>query len=270
MTAQQAADAAIEDGKRRRPRPLPERAFDAPDRRATARYAVRPGAGAEARGDGAAARCSAATAARRGRRGDAAPRPCGSARRTGARRSTTALVGAAYGALGDLDAAITGALHRLERDPLDAAAPPRSLAAGARKLPRARCARRRARPARLRDPRPRDPRGRPARPAGGDPAAGVRATADGVAATRTVIGTLHAVLAGPRRRAAAGRHAADAARGDAARDPPRARRPGRRPTRCRRAEHERLTAALGAALEALASVPGALETTLPAEDPGLR
>jgi high-affinity iron transporter len=101
-----------------------------------------------------------------------------------------------------------------------------------------------------------------------DDASGVRATADGVAATRVVIGTLHDVLAG---------------RGDALqtvdtrltqlegtlREIRRAHGAWPSPDALGRAEHQRLLGQLGAALEALANVPGSLETTLPPKLPAL-
>jgi high-affinity iron transporter len=174
-------------------------------------------------------------------------------------------MGAAYGALGDLDTQLTGALATLERDPLDRRAAA-SLAAGTRRLPAA------VRTAAL---APIDyairaheiledvERDRM------DDSAGVRATADGVAATRVVVGTLHEVLAG---------------RGDALQTVDtrltqleRTLREIRRehgawpaPDALPRAEHQRLLGQLGAALEALGGVPGALETSLPPKLPVLR
>ncbi|MDA0166903.1 hypothetical protein OM076_41965 [Solirubrobacter ginsenosidimutans] len=255
MTAQQAADAAIEDGKRPDLVPLPESAFNGP----IARYRV------YAVGEARALR-RAATALQRAQRGGAA-----ATRRAGARAAWGSafdhwlLMGAAYGALGDLDSSLTSALARLERDPLNRSAA-RSLAAGARKLPAA------VRKAEL---APVDyairaheiledvQRDRMADPAG------VRATADGVAATRTVIGTLHDLLAG---------------RGDALqtvdtrltqleatlREIRHAHGAWPAPAALRDSEHQRLLGQLGAALEALANVPGALETTLPPKIPALR
>jgi len=100
-------------------------------------------------------------------------------------------------------------------------------------------------------------------------ATGVRATADGVAATREVIGTLHGLLAG---------------RGDSLQTVDsrltqlertlalirREHGAWPAPSSLPRAEHQRLLGQLGAALEALAHVPGALETTLPPTIPALR
>jgi high-affinity iron transporter len=175
------------------------------------------------------------------------------------------LMGAAYGALGDLDSQVTAALATLERDPLDRRAAA-SLAAGAHKLPAA---------VRTAELAPVDyairaheiledvERDRMV------DSTGVRATADGVAATRVVIGTLHDVLAG---------------RGDALqtvdtrltqlegtlREIRREHGAWPAPDALPRAEHQRLLGQLGAALEALAGVPGALETSLPPKLPVLR
>jgi hypothetical protein len=102
-----------------------------------------------------------------------------------------------------------------------------------------------------------------------DEAVGVRAVADGVAATRTVMHTLHDLLAG---------------RGDALQTVDARltqleatlaqikRRHGAwpAPDALSTAEHQRLLGQLGAALEALATVPGALETSLPPTLPTLR
>jgi hypothetical protein len=251
MTPQQAADAAIEDGKRPDLVPLAESAFDAP----IAHY--RTYAAGEARRMGA----DAATLSRAARRGDRA----GARRAWGESFDDWLLVGAAYGALGDLDSSITGALDTLERDPLNTRAAA-SLAAGARRLPAA---------VRTADLAPVDYAIRAheiledvERDRMDDPA-GVRATADGVAATRVVMGTLHDVLAG---------------RGDALQtvDTRLTQLEGTlreirhehgawpAPDALPRAEHQRLLGQLGAALEALARVPGALETTLPPKLPVLR
>ncbi|HEY6889271.1 MAG TPA: hypothetical protein VI300_15865, partial [Solirubrobacter sp.] len=175
MSAQQAADAAIEDGKRPDLVPLSASAFDGPI--ASYRtYAVR-----QARELG-----RAAAKVRRAHDPAAARAAWGSA------FDHWLLMGAAYGALGDLDASLTDALDTLERDPLNRRAA-RSLDAAAHRLPAA------VRKAQL---APVDyairaheiledvQRDRMADPAG------VRATADGVAATRKVIGTLHDLLAG--------------------------------------------------------------------------
>ena len=248
MTPQQAADAAIEDGKRPDLVPLPESAFNGP----IARY--RTYAVGQARELG-----RAAAKLQRAHDRSAARAAWGSA------FDHWLLMGAAYGALGDLDSSLTGALDTLERDPLDRPAA-RSLVAGARKLPAA---------VRTAELAPVDyairaheiledvQRDRMADPAG------VRATADGVAATRTVIGTLHDLLAG---------------RGDAwqtvdtrltqleatLREIRRAHGAWPAPMALRHGEHQRLLGQLGAALEALANVPAALETTLPPKIPALR
>jgi hypothetical protein len=248
MTAQQAADAAIEDGRHPDLVPLPESAFNRP----IARYRIY--AAGQARGlIRAADALRAATS------------------RASARRARDAafdhwlLVGAAYGALGDLDARITGALEALQRDPLDARAA-RRLASAARELPAA------LRHAELAPVeyaiRAHEILEDVQRDRMGD-ATGVRATADGVAATREVIATLHDVLAG---------------RGDALQTVDsrlsqlettlalirREHGAWPAPSALARAEHQRLLGQLGAALEALANVPGALETTLPPAIPALR
>jgi hypothetical protein len=248
MTAQQAADAAIEDGKRPELVPLSEAAFRAPIARYRS-YAVR-----QARALG-----RAATALERAKTRTAAREAWGDA------FDRRLLVGAAYGALGDLDSQLTGALDTLERDPLDKRAAAQ-LATGARRLPAA---------VRKADLAPVDYAIRAheiledvQRDRMGDPD-GVRATADGVAVTRTVIGTLHDVLAG---------------RGDALqtvdtrltqlegtlRAIRRAHGAWPAPDALRHSEHQRLLGQLGAALEALATVPGALETSLPPSIPALR
>jgi hypothetical protein len=260
MTAQQAADAAIEDGKHPDLVPLPESAFRAP----IARYRVY--AVGEARALGRAATALRRVADRGARGGAPATGDVAAARAAwGKAFDRWLLVGAAYGALGDLDAQITTALDTLQRDPLNTRAAA-SLAAGARKLPAA------VRKAEL---APIDYAIRAheiledvERDRMGD-RAGVRATADGVAATRVVIGTLHDVLAG---------------RGDALqtvdtrltqlegtlREIRREHGAWPAPDALPRAEHQRLLGQLGAALEALAGVPGALETSLPPKLPVLR
>jgi hypothetical protein len=251
MSAQQAADAAIEDGVHPDLVPLSEHAFDRP----IARY--RRYATGQARALGrAAARLRAAAD-----RGDRA-----AAERAWAEAfDRWLLVGAAYGALGDLDAAITGSLATLERDPASRAAAGR-LERASRHLPKA------VRTAELEpldyatraheilEDVQRDDMGHPA---------GVRAAADGLSATRTVIGTLRGILAG---------------RGDtlqqldsrltqlgATLDGIRARHGAwPAPDALPRAEREQLLGRLGAALEALAGIPGALETTLPPKLPAIR
>src|ERR1700742_2600820 len=156
MTAQQAADAAIEDGRHPDLVPLSARDFDRPIARYRA-YAV-----GQAR--------LLARAARRGEFGEAFDR--------------WLLAGAAYGALGDLDTQINEALDRHDGP---------ALAAAARRLPHALETAElepldyATRAHEILEDVQRDRL---------DDASGVRATADGVAATRTVIGTLRDVLAG--------------------------------------------------------------------------
>ena len=230
MTAQQAADAAIEDGKRPDLVPLPESAFDGP----IARYRVY-------------AQRHARALQRAARRHD-----------VDRAFDHWLLVGAAYGALGDLETRIT--------DALDACTTRRGSPPAARGLPSA------LRHAEL---APVDYAIRAheiledvQRDRMGD-ATGVRATADSVAATREVIATLHDLLAG---------------RGDALQTVDsrltqlettlalirREHGAWPAPASLPRAEHQRLLGQLGAALEALANVPGALETTLPPAIPALR
>jgi hypothetical protein len=251
MTARQAVAAAVEDGVHPDLVPLPAHAFDHP----IARY--RTYAGRQAR-----ALSGAATALRRAaERGDRA------AARTAWAESFDSWLraGAAYGALGDLGAAIAGSLATLERSPLSRPAAAR-LEGAARRLP----AGLRAAPLApsgyatraheiLEDVQRRD--------LGGP--AGVRAAADGLAATRAVLATLHDVLAGrgdvlqqvDSRLARLSATLAGIRRDHGAWPPPAA---------LRRAERERLTGRLGAALEALAGVPGALETKRPATIPAIR
>jgi len=220
MTAQQAADAAIEDGKHPDLVPLPEAAFDKPIA-AYRRYAV-----------GQARRLIAAAD-----RHD-----------FDAAFDRWMLIGAAYGALGDLD--LTEALEARDWH---------ALSVGARKLPKALATRELApvdyviRAHEILEDVERDRMGE---------AVGVRAVADGVAATRAVMATLHDVLAG---------------RGDALQTVDarltrledtlaairRARGEWPAPDRLPAALRQRLLGQLGAALEALANVPGALETSLP-------
>ena len=157
MTAQQAADAAIEDGKHPDLVPLPESAFTRP----IARYRAYAAGQAPWRGG---ARCGrdavdcarrraapprVATRAPRAARRDAL-RPL-AARRRGLRRARRPRRAHHRRAR----RAPARPARRARRPPL---APPR--AASRRAAPR------RARAGRLRDPRARDPRGRPARPDG--------------------------------------------------------------------------------------------------------
>ena len=260
MTAQQAADAAIEDGKRPDLVPLPESAFRAPIARYRT-YAVRQARALEQ----AAAKLRGAADSRRAGAESSATRRTVARRAWGEAFDRWLLVGAAYGALGDLDAQITGALDRLERNPLDARAA-RELSAGARRLPAA------VREAEL---APLDYATRAheiledVQRDRMDDRTGVRAAADGVAATRTVIGTLHGVLAGRGDvlQQVDARLTQLSATLDGIRDK-HGEWPA--PDALRRGEKERLTGTLGAALEALAGVPGALETQLPPTLPVLR
>jgi hypothetical protein len=95
----------------------------------------------------------------------------------------------------------------------------------------------------------------------------VRDTADGVAATRAVMGTLHDVLAG--RGDVLQQVDSRLSRLEQALDQVRDAHGGW-PAHPTRSEHELLTGRLGAALEALAGVPGALETALPPKLPAIR
>ena len=278
MTAQQAADAAIEEGKRPDLVPLPEAAFREPIARyrayaaGQARSLIRAAdALLAAANRGSTARTATSRGATSSGTTSRGATSRGATSRAAARRARDAafdhwlLVGAAYGALGDLDARITGALAALQRDPLDARAAAR-LATAARALP---AALRKAELApvdyaiRAHEILEDVQRDRMA------DATGVRATADGVAATREVIGTLHGLLAG---------------RGDSLQTVDsrltqlertlalirREHGAWPAPSSLPRAEHQRLLGQLGAALEALANVPGALETTLPPTVPALR
>jgi iron uptake system EfeUOB component EfeO/EfeM len=251
MSPQQAADAVIEDGVHPDLVPLKASDFDAPVSRYR-RYA---------RGQ-AEAMITASAALQRAARHHDAP----AARRAWAESfDRWLLVGAAYGALGDLDAQITGALERLQSHPTDTKAAG-SLAAGARRLPDA-VSKAQVDPLTyatraheiLEDVQRDD----------WSNSSGVRATADGVAATRAVIGTLQDVLAG---------------RGDVLQQVDTRltqleatlrvikRQYGEwpAPQQLATADRERLTGSLGAALEALAGVPGALETRLPPTIPAIR
>ena len=174
-------------------------------------------------------------------------------------------IGAAYGALGDLDAAIVGDRERLERglwtgEPLARAAPGRR-AAGARRA--ARCAgpspTDRDHAAGLRDPRARDPRGRAARHAqrrrralqrrgrardrrlaGGHRRRG-RHAARRCSPSRGALAPIETGLLRLRRELAAIRRAHGGA--------------GRRSTRSAARERQRLNGRLGAGLEILAQRP---------------
>jgi hypothetical protein len=101
--------------------------------------------------------------------------------------------------------------------------------------------------------------------AAGPSASGVRATADGVAATRVVLGTLRSVLAGRGDALTQSRFWLDRLAGTLTRI--RTAHGGAYPPvpALARAERERLLGQLGATLEALRGIPGELETTLPAK-----
>jgi high-affinity iron transporter len=187
------------------------------------------------------------------------------------------LVGAAYGALGDLDAAIVARLHAIEHG-LWTGEPLAGLRTPAARL-RADVARMRPKLARMRitpldyatraheilEDAQRDQLSDAVTPWSG---AGVHATAAALDATEVVIGTLRPLLAGRgalppvesglhglRRELAAIRRAHG----------------GRLPSthELGRRERERLSGRLGAALEQLAGVPGALETALPPAIPAI-
>jgi iron uptake system EfeUOB component EfeO/EfeM len=187
-------------------------------------------------------------------------------------------IGAAYGALGALDDAIEGDLHAIERGLWTGTRVPtlpstaRHLRAAVARLPHA--LRRGAitpldyatRAHEILEDAQRDqlslaaPRWS---------RAGVLATAAGLAATREVIATLHGVLAG--RGDTLGQVRTRLAQlGDVLGRIRRAHRGWPPTSRLTRAEHERLTGVLGATLEALANVPGALETALPPVIPAIR
>jgi len=182
------------------------------------------------------------------------------------------LVGAAYGALGALDGSLTGSLDALERGLWSSArmaslrAPAAELAASARKLPAA------VRTAQL-DPLTYATRAHEIledvqRDRLGD-RSGVRAAADAVSATKTVLNTLRRVMQGRGDVLAQvdGGLASLSGTLDAIR-----RRHGAwpAPAQLSAAEHEQLTGRLGAALEALAGVPGDLETVYPQPYPKLQ
>ncbi len=223
MSALQAADAAVEDGGRPDLVPLSEHDFDGPIARYRV-YAVR-----QARALIEAARRREWTAA----------------------RDHWLLMGAAYGALGDLEGEVAGAIagHDATR-----------LRAAARRLPAA------VRKAEL-TPLDYATRAHEILEDAQRDLFSVRDTEDGVLATRAVIGTLHDVLAGrgnvleqvDSRLTRLERALAQVRRAH-----------GGWPEHPTHAEHELLTGRLGAALEALAGVPGALETALPPKLPALK
>jgi hypothetical protein len=182
--------------------------------------------------------------------------------------SAFALVGAAYGSLGAVGDAVTGGLRRIEQGLWAERSSPTSLAhvgvrlqAGVRRL-RHTLARSPIDPLSyatraheiLEDvQRDRFSRGTPS-------GSGVRATADGVAATRTVLGTLSGLLAG--RGDALPRSRFWLARLDAEVAAIRRAHGGRYPTvaALSRRERQALSGRLGATLEALGGLPAELET----------
>jgi Imelysin len=203
-------------------------------------------------------------------------------------------VGAAYGALGGLGEAIAGSpgrlpggvrdprftgLHRVERG-LFGGAPMRTLAAPARRLVAdlGRLRRRvRTMPVSPRDYATRaheiledaqrdELSGAAARWSG----AGLRATASAVAATRVVIGTLRPLLQGRGDALTPVQSRLQSLSGELA--VVRRAHAGTLPAlgALPRAARERVLGLVGAALEALAAVPGALETSLPTVVPPIR
>jgi high-affinity iron transporter len=253
QSAQEVADAAIEGttgpgGRRPDLSPLPERAFTAP----VAHYRVHAVGQAHAMAI-AAHRLTAAL-----RAGDAA-----GARTAWASTYARYLkIGAAYGALGDLDAAIIGRLL----GGVDTVASARALERDVAKLPAA---------LRTGEITPLDYATRAheiLEDAQRDQLAGragVLATAADLAATREVIGTLRPVLQGR----GDVLQQADTRLGELGAVLARIHRAhGSWPelAALSRVEHERLTGALGATLETLAGMPGALETALPPVIPPIK
>jgi high-affinity iron transporter len=185
-------------------------------------------------------------------------------------------IGAAYGALGALDGAIVGALHGIERDLWTGASlrgsAGRRLRAAVARLPHAL----RTGPLTpldyatraheiLEDAQRDQLSGVAPRWSG----AGVLATAADLDATRAVLRTLQPVLAG-RGDVLAQVRSRLLGLGAALRAIHRAHGGWPPLRRLSRNERERLTGTLGATLEALAGVPGALETSLPPVIPRLR
>jgi iron uptake system EfeUOB component EfeO/EfeM len=284
QNAQQVADEATENvrtpyGVQADLQPLPASAFKAPVARYRA-YSIRQARALA--GDVRALRAALG-------RGDRA----GAERAWASAYDHYLLIGAAYGALGELDQAIDGTpgglpggprdprftgLHRVEHllwtgAPLAAVRPwARRLAADVAKLPRALGKVRidpltyATRAHEILEDAQRDMLSGRAAPWSG---AGVEATADGLQATNTVLRTLRGVLAGrgdvlPQvdgRLAQLGKELAALRRAHG----------GRLPTlqQLRPREREQLDGALGASLEVLAGVPGALETQLPPVVPKL-
>jgi high-affinity iron transporter len=269
QSAQEMADAAalapLSDGSVRPERkPLPEALFDAPIARYRA-YSVR--------------QATAMTG-----RVEALRRALAAGDRQAARREWSAtwerylLIGAAYGALGDLDAAITDERLELERglwngEPLSALRPVAKRLAGSVRELRRTVTKVEITPLdyairahEILEDAQRDMLSGAAAPYSG---AGVLATAASLRATDAVIGTLRTLLArrgalapveygllGLRRELAAIRRAHG----------------GEWPAldELSRGERQRLNGRLGAGLELLARVPGALETQYPPAIPRLR
>jgi len=223
MSAKEATEAAVEDGIHPDLVPLPESAFDKP----IARYR-------------AYATGQARAVIRAADRRDWA-----------AARDHWLLMGAAYGAFGELESEVTGAIARH-----DGAA----LSAAARRLPAA------VRKAEL-SPLDYATRAHEILEDAQRDLFSVRDTADGVVATRKVMATLHDVLAG--RGSVLQQVDSRLTRLERALEQVR-RAHGGWPARPTRGERELLTGRLGAALEALAGVPGALETALPPKVPALK
>jgi high-affinity iron transporter len=223
MSAKEAIDAAVEDGIHPDLVPLPTSAFDTPiaQYRAYAAGQARLLIKAAGRRDWAAA------------------------------RDHWLLMGAAYGAFGDLETEVTDAIDRHDGPALSAAA---------RKLPAA------VRKAEL-SPLDYATRAHEILEDAQRDLFSVRDTADGVVATRKVMATLHDVLAG--RGSVLQQVDSRLARLEQALARVR-RAHGGWPAHPTQAERELLTGRLGAALEALAGVPGALETALPPKIPAIK
>ena len=271
-SAQQVADSAIEGtvgpgGRRPDLTPLPVRAFKGP----IAAYRVYAAARARVMARQVGALASAIRA------GD----------RTAARRdwqaayATYMRIGAAYGALGDLDDAIDGrdhGLHRIERGLWTGertsalAAPARELERDVARLPHA---------LRTGEITPLDyatraheiledaQRDQVSGIAPQWSGAGVLATAADLSATRVVIATLRRVLAG-RGDALGQSYTRMAQLGAVLRRIHRDHGDWPPLNRLTRTEHERLTGTLGATLETLSALPGTLEASLPPVIPRIR
>jgi high-affinity iron transporter len=184
-------------------------------------------------------------------------------------------IGAAYGALGPLDDVIAGRLHAIERGLWTGAAPrgaARRLRAAVARLPHALRTGQltpldyATRAHEILEDAQRDQLSGAAPRWSG---AGVLATAAGLDATRVVLRTLAPVLAG--RGDVLGQVRSRLAQLGAELRAIRRAHGGWPPLRrLERGERERLTGVLGATLEALAGVPGALETSLPPVVPAIR